>query len=67
MLFGGGEKGKELMGGGTEVADASGGGQRADMEQNSGGTLKLHIFIIGWKGQSNTRRRRDGYNPPFGR
>jgi hypothetical protein len=42
-----GEKGHEVMGGRTEVADAPVGGERGDVQQNSGGTLKLHVFIIG--------------------
>ena len=46
VLFGRGEKGHKLMGGRPQVADAAVGGQRADVQQNSGGTLKFHVSII---------------------
>ena len=50
MLFGRGEKGYKLMGCGTQVADASIGRQRADVQKNSGRTREIHAFIIGWRG-----------------
>jgi hypothetical protein len=38
------------MGGRPQVADAAQGGQGSDVQQNSGGTLKIHNCIIGASG-----------------
>jgi hypothetical protein len=46
VLPGAGEEGDKLMGGGPQVADASIRGQGSDVQQNAGGTVKLHILII---------------------
>ena len=46
VLFGLGEEVDELVRGGAEVADAAIRGERGDMEQNAGGTLKFHGLII---------------------
>ena len=46
VLLGCGEKGHKLMGGRPQVADAAHGGQGSDVQQNSGGTLKIHNCII---------------------
>jgi hypothetical protein len=42
MLSRFGEEGNEFVSGGAKIADAAIGRQRADMKQNSGGTLELH-------------------------
>ena len=63
VLPGGGEKGDKLVRGGPKVADAPVGGQRADVEQNSGGTLELHVFIIAGRRQAIADARPGGYNP----
>jgi hypothetical protein len=63
VLPGGGQEFKKLVCGGAEIADASTGGQRADVEQNSGRTLELHIFIIAGIGQTIIHSRLGGYNP----
>jgi len=46
VLPGCGEKRYEFVGRGAQIADASVGGQRADMKKNAGGTLKIHGLII---------------------
>jgi hypothetical protein len=46
MLFGGGKKGNEFVRGRTKVTYAAIGRQRADVQQDSGRTLELHIWII---------------------
>jgi hypothetical protein len=38
------------MGGRPQVADSAQGGQGSDVQQNSGGTLKIHNSIIGAAG-----------------
>jgi hypothetical protein len=46
MLFGVRKKGDELVRGRTKVPYAAIGRQRADVQQDSGRTLELHIWII---------------------
>jgi hypothetical protein len=58
VLFGLGEKGDELMGGRAQVAAAAIGRQRTDVQQNTGGTLKFHLSIIGWMAQRTIRCNR---------
>jgi hypothetical protein len=46
MLAGRGQERHKLVGRWAQVADAAVGGQRADVEEYAGRTLKMHVLII---------------------
>ena len=66
VLLGGGQKIDERMRRRAQIADAAIGGQRGNVQQNAGGTLKLHMFLLSDGRRMDGGTQGDaikGYNP----